>query len=100
MTLPTTSPFPFLPPSPTSLLPSSTGGTSGTQQGPVGTSELQRRYASGELTDAAIAWNPRMPEWKQIGELAELQTAHPRNTGRRRAHRVAPMEPEQVDLGS
>ena len=75
-------------------------GTSGTQQGPVGTGELQRKYASGELTDAAIAWNPKMPEWKQIGELAELQTAHPRNTVGRRAHRVAPMEPEQVDLGS
>ena len=73
-------------------------GTAGTQQGPVGTAELQRRYASGELADAAIAWNPRMPEWRQVGELAELQAAHPRNAVGRRAHRVAPMEPERVDL--
>ena len=76
----------------------SADGTNGGQQGPFAASELQRRYAAGELSDGAVAWNPRMTQWAQVSELPELQGAHPRNTVGRRPYRVEPMQPAQVDL--
>ena len=78
----------------------STDGTSTAQQGPVRASELQERYAAGELSDSAVAWNPRLAGWTQLGALPELQCTHPRNTVGRRPYRVEPMQPQTVRLES
>ena len=50
----------------------------GQQAGPVGSEEIKRMIASGELDPAKdLVWNPRMTDWLPAGQVAELNTLAP-----------------------